>query len=163
MSFQTFLSLTNDEENAKKLNPLLDKLAVLSGKERISFFFIILEKMSSGNNSPDNRRIQKVRDYVSRHFASDIRLEDVAAQAFLCKHYFCPVFKKQTGVSFYVYLQTYRIERAALMLTETGRQVSEILLSCGFNNQAHFNKVFLKQTGTTPSEYRKLHVRPIES
>ncbi|MDR1371207.1 MAG: hypothetical protein LBJ72_13960, partial [Dysgonamonadaceae bacterium] len=64
----TFLSLTNDEENAKKLNPLLDKLATLSGKERISFFFIILEEISSGNNSPDNRRIQKVRDYVSRHF-----------------------------------------------------------------------------------------------
>jgi hypothetical protein len=59
MPFQTFLSLTNDEKNAKKLNPLLDKLATLSGTERISFFSIIMEKMLSGNNSPDNSRIQK--------------------------------------------------------------------------------------------------------
>ena len=53
------------------------------------------------------------------------------------------------------YLQKVRITKARDMLKTQDRSITQIAMDTGFNDAAYFSLVFRKQTGTTPSEYRR--------
>ena len=63
--------------------------------------------------------------------------------------------KKKTGKTFTEYTNYLRLGFAAKQLIEKETSIAEIAFSCGFNNIAHFNRVFKKYKHCTPSEYRK--------
>ena len=63
--------------------------------------------------------------------------------------------KKRTGKTFVEYLNAVRVGYASQMLVEKDLGISEIAYKCGFNNIAHFNRVFKKSKGVTPSLYRE--------
>jgi len=52
------------------------------------------------------------------------------------------------------YLNRLRVEKAAAMLTETGKSLNEIAEQCGFEDQSWFSKVFKNFTGVSPGKYR---------
>lgn len=64
-------------------------------------------------------------------------------------------FQEATGQSVLSYLIALRIKLAALMLKDTRLPVSEIVEKLGFNDSAHFNKMFHKQMGYSPTKYRQ--------
>ena len=51
------------------------------------------------------------------------------------------------------FLRTLRLKRATQLLKESTGSVAEIAYAIGFNNPAHFSKIFRQQFGQTPSEY----------
>jgi AraC-like DNA-binding protein len=53
------------------------------------------------------------------------------------------------------YLNTYRIERASGMLLNSGKSVTDIAFSCGFNDLSYFIKTFKSIKGITPAKFRK--------
>ena len=53
------------------------------------------------------------------------------------------------------YINDIRISNATKMLFETTNSISEIAFLCGFNNISNFNRIFKKNKGKTPSEYRE--------
>ena len=53
------------------------------------------------------------------------------------------------------YLKLYRIERAARKLINTDMSVTEVALSCGFNDFSYFIKTFHKYKGVTPKQFMK--------
>ena len=66
------------------------------------------------------------------------------------------LFKKELGKTFLEYLTDIRMERAKRMLEEVQFKVYEVSSQVGYKDPVHFAKLFKKQTGYTPSEYRKL-------
>jgi AraC-like DNA-binding protein len=64
------------------------------------------------------------------------------------------LFKKRTGVTFTEYLTRVRIERVKELLVNPNLRISEIAFQAGFQSLTHFNRVFLKLTGQSPTEYR---------
>lgn len=68
--------------------------------------------------------------------------------------------KNQTGLTFVAYLNSLRIAKARDLLQHSGLSMLQIALTCGFGNQAHFNRVFRKMTGLTPGAYRKQALVP---
>ena len=60
-----------------------------------------------------------------------------------------------TGRTPHQYLTQCRIENAKKLLWNTEIDIIEIAERCGFSSQQHFNKVFKKETGTTPLVYRR--------
>ena len=65
------------------------------------------------------------------------------------------LIKKRTGKSFVDFLNDYRIGFASRWLTETNQTIAEIAVSCGFCNLSNFNRIFKKNKGCTPSQYRE--------
>ena len=63
-------------------------------------------------------------------------------------------FNKVHGLTPYQYLETIRIEKARTYLEE-GYTPAEVALNTGFSDQSHFTRIFKKQTGENPSQYRK--------
>ncbi len=101
-------------------------------------------------------RIQNSLRYIDENFASDITLEDIAAQSNLSPHYFTRLFGQCFHMKLWDHVVSRRIDAAKRLLTgDAELTVLEIALRCGFHNTANFNKAFLRFTGLTPSEYKK--------
>lgn len=107
----------------------------------------------------DSRRIRKVREHIDKHYAEDIRLDDVAAIAGMSPSAFSRFFKQHTDRNFVDYLIDIRLGNAARMLVDTTTGISEICYACGFNNLSNFNRMFKVRRGYTPREFRALFKR----
>ena len=98
--------------------------------------------------------IKKTAEYIAAHFAEDLTLAEVANEVHMNPTYLSTLFKQVTGMSFKEYLNHIRIEEAQRLLSNTSYPIMQIALSCGFSDQSYFSKVFKKQTGLTPKQYR---------
>ena len=81
-----------------------------------------------------------------------------ADKVFLSPNYFGDLIKKETGKSAQEYIQTRMIDLAKEMIAGTEKTVSQIAYELGFQYSQHFNRIFKKNTGYTPGEYRKLQI-----
>src|SRR6266567_5276369 len=98
--------------------------------------------------------IRRARDFITSHHADDISLADVARAVNTSTFYFCKLFKKATGLNFTEYLSRVRIEKAKNLLLNPNLRVSEIAYAVGFQSLTHFNRVFKKILGQSPTDYR---------
>jgi AraC family transcriptional regulator len=64
-------------------------------------------------------------------------------------------FRKAYGCSVGAYLRWLRVARAARELAETDAPLAEIALAAGFADQSHFSNVFRRETGLSPSAFRR--------
>lgn len=95
-------------------------------------------------------------DYIHRCLTESLTLNGIADAVGVSPTYFSAVFKQVNGVTLWEYINEKRIETAMQIFdSKSGDNVLDVALQCGFNNTAHFNKMFRKYTGRTPSEYRK--------
>ena len=99
--------------------------------------------------------IRRAREYVKEHFRDpNLQLADAAARAELSPAHFSHVFHRDTGVTFTRYFQSRRVAEAKRLLRETDTSITEICSACGFNSLTHFNRVFRRGTGCSPSQFR---------
>lgn len=98
--------------------------------------------------------IAKAKEYIRENQAEDLSLGQVAKAVNTSTFYFCKMFKKVTGINFTDYLSRVRIEKAKNLLLNPNLRVSEIAFEVGFQSLTHFNRVFKKIVGHSPTEYR---------
>lgn len=98
--------------------------------------------------------ITKAKQFIQEHQTEDLSLGDVAKAVNTSTFYFCKMFKKYTGLNFTNYLSRLRIEKAKNLLLNPNLRVSEIAYEVGFQSLTHFNRVFKKIIGQSPTEYR---------
>jgi AraC-like DNA-binding protein/ligand-binding sensor protein len=98
--------------------------------------------------------IARAKQFISEHQAEELSLEQVARSVHTSKFYFCKMFKKATGINFTDYLSRVRTERAKNLLLNPNLRVSEIAYEVGFQSLTHFNRVFKKILGQSPTDYR---------
>lgn len=98
--------------------------------------------------------ISKAKQFIQDHQTEDLSLGDVAKAVNTSTFYFCKMFKKYTGLNFTNYLSRLRIEKAKNLLLNPNLRVSEIAYEVGFQSLTHFNRVFKKIIGQSPTEYR---------
>lgn len=128
------------------------------------FWYMLKRKLPQSNcmKQSENRRnamlndLQQLLDYMDHHYTENITLESAAQKMNFSDSHFSKVFKKLTGINFVTYLNVIRIEHAASMLKNTSDKITDIALSCGFNNIRTFNRVFKNITGYTPTEFAEL-------
>lgn len=81
-----------------------------------------------------------------------------ADKVFLSSNYFGDLVKKETGKTAQEYIQNKIIDLAKEMIIGSEKTVSQIAYELGYQYSQHFNRVFKKNVGYTPSEYRHLQV-----
>ncbi|MDD7652976.1 MAG: helix-turn-helix transcriptional regulator [Candidatus Faecousia sp.] len=64
------------------------------------------------------------------------------------------MFRKETGQTISAYVSHIRIEKSKALLRQPGVPIAEIAGLCGFEDQSYFTRVFKKQTGISPKQYR---------
>ena len=93
--------------------------------------------------------------YMREKLGKKISLSDVAKDCGMSVSSLESKFKELMGISAYNFLISLRIEQAKELLTETSYQITDIAESLGYDNLFYFCNAFKKQTGMTPSEFRK--------
>ena len=98
--------------------------------------------------------ITRAKQLIADRGADALSLGDMAKALNVSTFYFCKLFRKATGLTFTEYLARSRVEKAKNLLINPNLRVSEIAFACGFGALGHFNRVFKKVVGSSPSEYR---------
>ena len=98
--------------------------------------------------------IRRARAYIHANQADPIDLDQVAKAMHVSTFYFCKMFKKATGLTFTDYLSRVRVEKAKTLLLNPHLRISEIAYDVGFQSLTHFNRMFRKIVGESPTHYR---------
>lgn len=107
----------------------------------------------------DSRRVLKVKDYITNHYQDEIRQQELAALVGMSPSAFSRFFKLRTGKTLSNYIVDIRLGIAARQLVDTTNSVSEICYDCGFNTLSNFNRLFKKNKGCNPTEFREKYYK----
>ncbi len=103
--------------------------------------------------------VKKAQYFMEKKFTESISVESLAADLGLSQRHFMRRFKMATGDSPLLYLQRIRIESAKLLLEKTMQSIDEITQQVGYEDPNSFRKLFKKNTGLSPNEYRNRFTR----
>lgn len=102
----------------------------------------------------------RILQYLSQHFTEPISLSDLSRELGVSESHLSHTFSQRFQTSFRAYINTLRLDRACTLLSTTDDSITRILYECGFESPRTFNRVFTKQYGITPSEYRSSRRNP---
>lgn len=152
-------------ESSRAIRRILSEMNELDELGRLSAMFRLLPVIFT---SPDHtfagkpmrierdvRRMQQICAYVMAHYVHAIALDDIAAEVGMNRSAFCSYFKRCKGMTFSQFVTQYRLNTACELLKHSQANVSEICFKVGFNDLPHFVRVFTKNNGISPSQYRK--------
>lgn len=105
-------------------------------------------------DAASSRRVDRVIDWLQRHLAEELRVDDAAKLAHVSPAAFSRWFKREVGKTFTQYLNDLRFGAACVRLRQSDRPVATIAQDCGFATMSHFNRQFRQRAGMTPREYR---------
>ncbi|WP_444684058.1 response regulator transcription factor [Alkalicoccus luteus] len=94
-------------------------------------------------------------EYLQRHYMEEVTLESVSSYVHLSPAYVSRRFKEVTGSTFIEHLSAIRIEKAKELLAVSAMPLKEICFAVGYHDPNYFSKVFRRQTGSSPREYRQ--------
>lgn len=119
----------------------------------------ILPLLKSKKAKPIDSRINDAIEYIEKNFNSDITIETLANISKISISRFYPCFKSAMGITPVDYINTYRINRAIILLINNPElTIESISDAVGFYSSAYFRRVFKKITGKTPREYKSTSV-----
>ncbi len=140
---------------AKKIE-LLNSVSDVQGLmgEMTNSYCRLVKKHSIRHYSPP---IQKAITYIDSDLTADLSLRALAAIQNVSAGYLSALFKQETGQTITDYVNQKRIKQAMRLLKTTKLQVQTIAQHCGILDVHYFSKLFKKQVGKTPKEYRESH------
>lgn len=106
-----------------------------------------------------DQRVQIVLELIEADIRQDLSITDLARCIRLSPSRLHHLFKESTGTSFVQYLKNRRLHKARALLETTTLNIKETMNVAGFRDASHFVRDFKKTFGTTPTEYRQLHLR----
>lgn len=129
-------------------------------KEESLFFMltILLAKYSQSFEEcflKCQEEVEKACEFINRHYAEHISLEQISQYASLSKSSLLRAFTKSKGITPYRYLITVRINNAKKLL-EQGVLPVDAAFKTGFSDQSHFTNFFTTFIGISPGAYREL-------
>ncbi|MCB0376344.1 MAG: helix-turn-helix transcriptional regulator, partial [Sinomicrobium sp.] len=81
-------------------------------------------------------------------------IEQLARELFVDPSNLFRKIKALTGLNPTQYLRSYRLANAKKLLKTTGLSITAIALECGFSHHNYFSRIFKRETGLSPSDYR---------
>jgi AraC-like DNA-binding protein len=116
---------------------------------------LISNQLMVRHDNAEPPAITKAKKFIQDNQAEEISLADVAGAVNTSTFYFCKMFKKATGLNFTEYLARVRVEKAKNLLLNPNLRISEVAFAAGFQSLSHFNRVFRRIAGESPTRYRE--------
>ena len=137
--------------HVKSVFPVRDKGGRLIGTAGIYY-------KRHSDDAPDwHGRMKAVTDWIAKNYARPVSSARLAEIAGTSEPNFRRQFSRTFGISPGKYVNTIRLNAARHLLETTDRLVSDIAVATGFFDQSHFTKIFRRERGVTPGEYRRRH------
>lgn len=116
--------------------------------------FARLKEENNANAFAARNYARRAENYIQSNYMHDINVTGIAKMLGIDRRYLYRIFHEYTGTSPQNYLVKYRLGKAAELLRQYGCSVSEAARSCGYKDTFNFSKMFKKEYGISPSEYK---------
>lgn len=103
--------------------------------------------------------IVKTCQYILLNLHTKIDLKTLAENASVNPSYLSRRFKEETGQTIWSYIREKRMMEAMWMLSRTEESITDVALSLGYEDVNYFSKVFHRERGMSPRDYRQKHWR----
>ena len=111
-----------------------------------------IEEIKSVSGSMDER-MSEIINYMQANYVT-VTLDELSQKFFLSKPYLSKYIKEQSGLTFGENVKKIRMKKAKTLLKNGNMKVESIAEAVGYQNVEHFNRLFKKQYGMTPVQYR---------
>ncbi|MGG1550547.1 response regulator transcription factor [Paenibacillus ferrarius] len=103
--------------------------------------------------------IGQIRYYVNKFLNEELSLTKLSELVHLSPPYLSRMYKQETGQGLLEYVTEVRMQRSKQLLRTTDHKVQEIAALVGIDSAAYFTRLFKKEMGVTPQEYRESTVK----
>ncbi len=114
-------------------------------------YCILVQNYARKNYSP---LVQRCMNTIDFSYSSELSLSWLAKQCGVSESYLSTSFRKETGMTVTDCINKTRIRQALILLNTTELSIGEIASRCGFPDANYFSRVFRKQQGLSPKQYR---------
>jgi AraC-like DNA-binding protein len=101
------------------------------------------------------RLVRQAMAYIHEHYVDQISRTDLAQHVALSEDYLTACFRKELGVTPIAYINRFRVNQAQQLLLDTDKTITEIALDVGFSDSGYFSRVFRREVGQSPTDYRQ--------
>lgn len=164
-------------ENEKSIRTfLLELISTLTSKDNNyelmckSYLYMIFSKImlmvtyknttdllnTNSTNKIDN--VKRILNYIHLNYNKPLTIKELSSEINMSEGHFCRSFKSITFKTPIDYLNYYRTTKAQDLLINSDKKILEICMDVGFNNLSYFINIFKKNTGHTPSAFRKIYM-----
>lgn len=147
-----FLNLMK-EKNTKDV--FSAELSIMYLKELLISIVRKHQNLFTAEKSKTAAIIMKAQSYMEKSFRENICIENLARMFYTNKYYFTHQFRDFAGVSPKQYLTRVRLRQAVHLAEHTDLSVTDITEQCGFSDVNNFIRIFKKEFGMPPMQYRK--------
>lgn len=113
---------------------------------------------SAQDDSVGSGYVQQIQEYIRTHYIEGFSSQEIEDVSGLSYKYAGTLFKEATGQTIKEYQCTLRLRKAEQLLKETNQPIAEIAQLTGFSDVFYFSKIFHREKGCSPSEYRRTYV-----
>ena len=92
--------------------------------------------------------------YMYQNHKLKLTLADVASQCYVSSWHLSKLLNQYTGRGFFEIINMIRLDEAKKLLKDPGRRIQDVSEAVGFQDVAHFSRIFKNYIGCSPSEYR---------
>lgn len=129
---------------------------ILKPVDQASLEQVLCRYRADAGKSRYSKLIMEAMNIIQSRYSEKINLVNVARHIHVNVAYLSRRFHQEVGVTFSEFLMSYRIERAKEFLkNDLNESIVMISEKCGFSGQQYFSTIFHRETGESPSEYRK--------
>ena len=135
-----------------------------SDQERYLYETFILNKPEDGDRENAEPRVRdseansyimkKALCYIADNYTQKLGLGDVASHCFVSSWHLSKLLNQYTGRGFFEIVNIIRLDRAKELLRGSSMKIQDISEAVGFQDVAHFSRIFKSHTGCSPKEYR---------
>lgn len=98
-------------------------------------------------------------DHMARQLTRDLQsppsLAELASALHFSENYLIRIFRESMGITPHAYVNAARIRKAKLLLSTSNITADRVAYECGFADYAHFYRMFRRDIGCSPKEYRQ--------
>ncbi|HHY83502.1 MAG TPA: AraC family transcriptional regulator [Clostridiales bacterium] len=138
----------------------ISELAALNRFEDICFWIVkvldtFLDTVYESRNIKNSKLLGDAVRYIREHFNENLTLESIAQKIYISPYYLSHLFKEELGITFLEYLTRIRMEEAKRLLKDRSMTILDVSSRVGYDDPGYFSKVFKKNMGLSPNQYRK--------
>jgi AraC-like DNA-binding protein len=144
-------------EDVKRLDApkvILQTKGVLSDLESVTEIQRVLTS-TSALRQPTSMLVKQASAFIQQNYTRSFSLEELSETIGVSKSYLSRIFKSDTGISLWDYLNRYRIQKAKELLLLTDESITAIAANVGYEDVGYFGRVFREITGVSPRAFRQ--------
>lgn len=152
---ETIMLIINSR-GSEQISNLFKLLSLFANAPTDEREVVASEWMGRPTDADARAAVEAGLNYIFENLTGDIRLSTAAQLAFMSEPTFSKYFKRAAGMTFSNMVKKLRIAHARRLLDSTDHPVTQVATMSGYHNMANFNRQFLSEVGTTPTNYRRM-------